>query len=280
MSSALYFEKPDYSASATQTVDITVIGQTQDPLGKDQTIVVSVPLESLNNSLAITAVAGWNLARLEGPDSAQKYPGVTFSPSVLVAAALADAEALTAEDRFLHSNSGTGSDPAFTDDAASAGLMSLQGYMNEIVDADFNASDFHKIPLEAVKAIDRKELACDRLSVVLGAPVTHLSTEASEDNDYALRLFEQAAAAGKIVDEDKDGRTVVKPAFAAGDSISVYVKYILNKTRRYLLDEDAAPRAAFKVGNVIIDPTDGQEQEVSNDVFKTVEWKFTAAAAQ
>jgi hypothetical protein len=278
MSASLYFEKPDYSASASMSVDITLIGQTQAPLDKDQTIVVSVPLASLNDSLEVTAAAGWNLAKLEGPDSAQKYPNVIFKPASLVAAALADAEGKTAEDRFVAPNSGTGADASFADDAASAGLQSLQAYMNAITDADFPVSDFQKIPLEAVKSVDRKELACDRLSVVLGAPVPSLSTEESADNDWALRLFEQAAAAGKVVDEDKIDRTVGTPSFAAGDSISVYVQYNLNKTRKYLLDGDAAPRAAFKVGNVIIDPSDGQEEETSSAVMKVVEWKFTAAA--
>ena len=277
--SALYFEKPDYSASATQEVDITLIGQTQIAPDADQTIVVSTALAYMNDSLEIEAVAGWNLSRLEGPDSAQKYPNVTFKPATLVSGMVRDANSETVEDRFLHSNSGTGSDPAFADDAATSGLLSLQDYMNEIVDSNFNASDFQKIPLEAVKSVDRKELECTRLSVVLGEPVPSLSTETSGDEDWALRLFEQAAAAGKIVDADATGRTVAGPSFAAGDSISVYVKYTLNKTRKYLLDGDAAPRAAFKVGDLVIDPSDGDEEETSNDVDKVIEWKFVAVAA-
>jgi hypothetical protein len=153
--------------------------------------------------------------------------------------------------------------------------------MNTIDDSKFSpTSDYRKIPLEAVKSVDRKALMCSRLSEVLSAAVASKGTETVAADDWSLRLFEQAAAAGKITEGNDDNsadRSVVKPNFASGDSISVYVKYILNKTRKYLLDSDAAPRAAFKVGGITIDPA--SSSETSEEVFKTVEWKFTGVGA-
>jgi hypothetical protein len=271
--SALYFEKPDYEANASQTVDIALIGKTVAPLEAELTIGAYVSVDALNRSMAISNAVGWSLANLDGPDGSQKYPNVTFSPVTLVRAMQVEGSG-TVEDRFLALNADAQSGDYVVDDDGRA-IESLQQYMDAIHDDKFPASNFEQIPLEAVASVTHEKLECQRLADVLAAPVSNLSTIELAENDWALQLFAQAAAAGKIADTTDGLRDVEAPAFALGDSISVYVTYRLQKTRAYLLDEAEGDMKAFQIGELTITP--GESTETSQVVSHMVEWKFIAA---
>uniref|UniRef100_A0A6C0JYB4 Uncharacterized protein n=1 Tax=viral metagenome TaxID=1070528 RepID=A0A6C0JYB4_9ZZZZ len=267
--SELHFLKPDYVSNASQTVDVTLIGQTVDPLESDQTIVVNVPLQALKDSLVYSPAPEWTLSDLDGPNGAQSYPQVTFTPSGLVAEAVKPSSK-TAEDRFLELNA-----YAVSDDGAN-GITSLQEYFDGIADDKFPEGDLKRIPIDAVKSVQHQALSAQPLSTVLATAVTQLSTDTSGANDWALKLFEEAAAAGKIVlpaNRTGSDNGALKPAFVVGDSITVYVTYSMVKTRKFFLDGND-DSDAFTVGNVTI--VHGVTEEVSEPVTKCVAWKFVA----
>ncbi|NDB84321.1 MAG: hypothetical protein EB127_16685, partial [Alphaproteobacteria bacterium] len=67
-------------------------------------------------------------------------------------------------------------------------------------------------------------------------------------------------------------------AFAAGDSVSVYVSYTLLKKRSYTADGDyasSATAALITVGNVTVGPT--AVEETADTITKVVRWKFVHA---
>jgi hypothetical protein len=228
-----------------------------------------VPLQALKDSLVYSPAAEWTLSDLDGPDGTQSYPQVTFTPSGLVAAAV-ETSSKTAEDRFVELNG-----YAVSGDDAN-GITSLQEYFDAITDDKFPNTDLQKIPIDAVKSVEHQALSAEPLSTVLATAVSQASTVTSGANDWALKLFEEAAAAGKIVlpaNRTGNENSPLKPEFVVGDSITVYVTYSMVKTRKFFLDGNDAGDA-FTVGNVSI--VHGVTEEVSEAVTKRVAWKFVA----
>ena len=287
----LYYQDPTLSANATEAIDLTLIGQ-QDvqPLTPDEVIVVKVSPYALGDSLVyasqwtgpITTTAG-----VQGSDavngSAQSYPQVVFRPKVLVDNALVASQS-TALGRFLALDTDAKAEYKFTDDSGDNSLWTLQSYFANTPFV-FTNPLLAQIPAESVKSVTVSKLSTAPLTVGNNAKLGATNFTASEAasnimpdyvssttgfgatpaaNDYALDLFQQADAAGKVAywqvatgAAGTSGSTTAVPAsageglgnavgafsqvkFVAGDSITVYVTYNMIKTKEFHLDAPSA----------------------------------------
>jgi hypothetical protein len=284
----LYYQDPSLAASATEALDLTLIGQ-QDvqPLTPDEVIVVKVSAATLGDSLVYASQ--WTgpkttTAGVEGDNgvngSAQSYPQVVFRPKVLVDGA-AVANSSTALGRFLALDTDAKAQYEFTDDSGDNSLWTLQSYFANTPFV-FTNPLLAQIPAESVKSVAVTKLAT--LPLTAGANATQGATNftAAAGNivadyiasttgggtepaadDYALDLFQQADAAGKVAywqvatgASGTSGSTSATPAssavglanvaafskvkFVAGDSITMYVTYNMTKTKTFHLDAPTA----------------------------------------
>jgi hypothetical protein len=299
----LYYQDPNLSSTASQSLELTLIGETEtQPLTPDEVIVVKLPAASLGDALVyksnwqgpVTTSGGF-----EGSDnvndSSQKYPKVVFRPKVLVDNAKQLNGNSTALGRFLALDPDSKAQYLFTDDSGDNSLWTLQSYFaNEpFTYSDANAATLSQIPAESVKSVDMTAITAQPLTVdgraVLGAtnfsaamtsvlPASIASTTAAnasapDAGDYALDLFQQADAAGKVaywvVDRTNASTTGVtgstsavaasssegllgdtgysKVSFVAGDSVTFYVTYNMTKTKSFKLDGASGADAKYQI---------------------------------
>ena len=285
MAASLFFKKPDYAGAISQNVDITLVGETTTELEAAQTLVVHVPVADLQASLVYAS--NWNPALSLSADGEQRYPAVVFRPSALVANMAADTDSKTCETRFGEADVTT-----FNDDLATA-CLPAQKYL---VDLTFPASAdlYDLISPEDVAQVEAGIITVSQLSVVLASDVQSASTSESTATDYALNLFEQAAAAGKVTTAGVVDPAIATTAYAApwptgagakkvefvvGDSITAYVTYTISKTRTYLLDAAVTGGTAkFSVttgAGAVVDIPTGDTQTSDSDT-KMIAWRFTA----
>ena len=297
----LYWQLP-LSASASNTTTLTVIGQTENPLSPDEVIVAHVPLSHMKESLIFKSnwVAPKDGATVPG---SQEYPDVQFNPLELVNFQHLE-NTLSAEGRFLSVDPApTVAAPPFTDDSGDNALWTLQAYfMNS--EFTFTNTVIGQIPAESVKKVEAGALTSDVLSRtglpdalvpgsnILSAP--YIWAPGAQDSDFALDLFKQADAAGKVraatvnplggaptsAADASSVRGYSQVDFKLNDSITIYVTYAMTKTKKVSLD-DAGENQKFQITTAsgVVEFTGGDNnEEVSTATNVTVAYQFVAVA--
>ena len=298
----LYYQDPNLSSTASESIELTLIGQADvQPLTPDEVVVVKVPYSALGDALVYKS--NWTgmsttSGGVEGSNavdgSSQKYPTVVFRPKVLVDNAK-QVGSSTALGRFLALDKDAKAQYQFTDDSGDTSLWTLQSYFaNEpFTYSDANAMDLSQIPAESVKSVAVTAISAQSLTsgarAVSGAanftpamnPVlpdyiastTAPSSRSPATGDFALDLFQQADAAGKVaywsVVTDSNGTTgsttaaqasestglpggatpsqFSKVSFVAGDSVTLYVTYNMTKTKTFKLDGASGADAKYQI---------------------------------
>jgi hypothetical protein len=298
----LYYQDPNLSSAASQSLELTLIGEEEtQPLVPDEVIVVKLPAASLGDALVyksnwqgpITTSGGFEGSN-NVSDSSQKYPKVVFRPKVLVDNAKQTNNS-TALGRFLALDQDSKAQYLLSDDSGDNSLWTLQSYFaNEpFTYSDANAATLSQIPAESVKSVDMTAIMAQPLTMdaravsgatnfsaaatsVLPAAIpstTAAGSNAPDANDFALDLFQQADAAGKVaywnVTTDANGTTgsttaavasssegvpageatesYSKVSFVAGDSVTVYVTYNMTKTKSFKLDGASGADAKYQI---------------------------------
>ena len=284
----LYWQNP-VTAAAANTTTLTLIGQTNDPLTPDQVIVVNVPVAEMKNALIYDSLweAPQDGATVPGE---QPYPHVTFNPKLLADSAVADADSLTAEGRFLTVDAEPSvAAPTFADDRGDDSLWTLQSYFMNSAFTFGSSSVIGQVPAESVKKVEAGKLVVDVLSgdglpsgdlFENGEPIladTYTYTGSGDEN-FVLELFKQAVAAGKIkaatasatggaptsTAEAADVAGFSKVDFKVNDSITIYVTYNMTKKKKVKLDTaDNGGAAKFTI------TIDGAEVELEEDQEET-----------
>jgi hypothetical protein len=272
-----------YTADASATNTLTVLGETGVASTVDQTIVVHVPASALKE--ALTFNPSWEIPADNVLDT-EKLPTVTWDPSKLEAAMKLDGDSKTAEDRFLAKYTLQGKDATFEDDAGSS-LETMQQWIAYVPPpAD---SDIEKIPFEAIIKVVPGAVTAGKLgdSQRLGAsPVVVGNADAGAHASDVMNLFEQALAAGRATESangDVGAAGAGKLEFVNGDSITVYVVYTISKTVRVEIDVvNATGSAQYQIPGVaqVIDTAHPLEESTADadKVSKTVAYKFLAHA--
>jgi len=240
-----------YEADASQTVTVSVAGEESPGMTADYTIDVT----SSNLASHISYAGAYGTTFINNELSVSTYPTVTVNLPTLVV----DANAL--ETNF-HGSSQTLQDQA--DVPTLAGMFkSLAHEFGLTGEAAFGAI----YPVEAVVGVTYGAVTADTLTSLVA-----LEASSSEGSAPVL-LWENLLAAGKISNATlQDGNSGGSPTFVAGDSLSVFVKYSLAKTRTFVLDGAATGgTASFTINGIAID-ADGVSEE--SGLQKTVEWKF------
>jgi len=239
-----------FEENIDQTTDIKLAGETNTaPAVADATIELSVSIAELNAALTWTGNyvnADRTLAREE------QFPLVTFNLTGLWAAADSNASVSTRFSSVEHDKLEGNND----------GVDTLQGQFKKIVSAFNGISSWTpaNIPLEAVVKVVNNAMTGNTLTQTLVSPAA-----SSVAGSNPVNLYEQAVAADKTKDGGAD--------FVADDSISVYIKYTLAKTRSYTLDDLDGANASYLIAGMTV-----EEDMESATVEKTYEVKFVAAA--
>jgi len=247
MSSALHYQSV-FEEDIAQTTDIKLAGQTNTgPVTKTDTITLSVSVEQLNAALT------WTGNYVNGDRTlgrAEAFPTVTFDLKSLMdlhASVSADFSDVTKD----------------TLSGANSEVDTLQGKFKKIIEGFTGITSWTpaNIPLEAVVKVVNNEFTGNTLAQTLVSPAA-----SSTAGSYPVNLYEQAVAADKTKNGGAD--------FHAGDSISVYIRYSLEKTRAYVLDGlQGAGATATIAGMTVEDDSETATQE------KIYEVKFVAAAS-
>lgn len=238
-----------FEENVDQTTDIKLAGETNDaPEVADETITLSVTVAQLNAALTWTGNyvnADRTLAREEA------FPNVSFNLAGLFAAADPIGAVSTRFSSVEH-------DKLEGDD--NENVDTLQGKFKKIVSAFTGISSWTpaNIPLEAVVKVVNNAMTGNTLAQTLVSP-----NASSAPGSNPVNLYEQAVAADKTTDGGAD--------FVADDSISVYIKYTLAKTRSYTLD-DLGANGSYLIAGMTVDPDTESASEV-----KIYEVKFLAA---
>jgi hypothetical protein len=330
----LYYQDPNLAANATEALDLTLIGQRDSqPLTPDEVIVVKVSAADLGDALVYKS--DWvgpktTTAGVEGSNavygSNQSYPQVVFRPKVLVDGALVGGGS-TALGRFLKLDPSAKSEYKFSDDSGDNSLWTLQSYFANTPFV-FTNPLLAQIPAESVKSVTVTKLATKPLTAgtrategatnftaaagtIIGDYIARTTLEEDaavgpEAGDYALDLFQQADAAGKVAywqvatgATGTSGSTTATPAssslglagqtasyskvkFVSGDSITLYVTYNMTKTKTFHLDVPSTMggpgTAQYKLtaaDGTVINVSDGVQME-SSPASVVVAYQFMA----
>jgi hypothetical protein len=212
-----------YGDTATQDVQITVYGESAEALSPDHTVVVNVPLADLKG-LVTFSVGNTGTAIVDEEGEIRQYPNIALDPSaVLIAREAGLRAALTSKPRV-----GTfGDDAPANVPTLSAELYAL-GYTGSILDTS--------IPVEAIKEQQPLGVMIDNLDNI----ITSITVEGGETPQVGsdvkkqalASLFEVAVAQGRVTKEDESPHLDL----VLGDSITLYIRYDLEQTRRYRAD--------------------------------------------
>jgi len=271
-----------YTADASATNTLTVLGETGVAETPDQTIVVHVPVSALKD--ALTFDPSWTKPADNVLD-ADTLPTVTWDPKKLADAMKADGDTKTAEDRFLAKYTAQGKDAVFADDAATS-LDTMQKWIAYVPPP--TGSDIEKIPFEAIIKVVPGAVTAGKLgdSDRLGAsPVVVGNGDAGAHASDVMNLFEQALAAGRATESANGDATAAnagKLEFVNGDSITVYVSYTISKSVTVTIDAlNGTGSAQYQIpGGALIDASTPLTESTADadKVVKTVAYKFLAHA--
>ena len=241
-----------YDAAADRTVTVTVAGETGPAMTSDYTI--NVAGVTLSNYISYAGAYG---ATLINNVLTKTYPLVSFDVPALVAnaatieATFRDADALlwAAPNALVPTVAGL-----FKNNANEFGATGTQAFGGEY-------------PIEAIVGVTFGALTCDGLTGIVS-----LSASDSEGSAPVL-LLENLLAAGKVSAATlKDGGGTGRPTFASGDSLSVFVRYTLSKTRTFEIDGSTDGTPFFALNGTTL--TDGNSASEQSTLVKIVEWKF------
>lgn len=263
MPAALYFHHV-YDAEASAESTVKVLGETAGTaVDFDQEIVVHVPVSALKAALSFDP--GWSVPA-DNVLNEDKLPTVTWAPRALELA-MKPTDTKTAEDRFLATYTGAATTATFLDDSGASGDA-----MQVIISECDPAADslIEQIPYEAIINVTAGGVVSDQLAEILP-----LSANTDDHESDIMNLFEQALAAGKASEETSGASGVLD--FKDDDSITVYVKYVVNKKTTVELDvaQGAGASKTFTLPNGT-SIADGLDEEGPTREY-TVAWKFVAA---
>jgi len=298
-SAQLYFDYI-YTGAASQTTGITVLGEAESSnVTVQETIVVGVPLSQMNQLLSVTFKSG------ETGPTPGSYPDVALDWTAIATPANTQMDS----QHFLGV---TGSPGNFTDDGGFS-VPTLQSvfaspptpfnYSSTNAAAPHNAV-LALIPAEAVKHVDYdgaitvKNAADVTVTQLVGtasllgngSSMAGDATYDSREESSAVRsLYLQALAAGKLTQASVgavDPSQVSAPHqssfdFQAGDTITVYTRLALTKTRRFIPDtvvDVGMSHTAFKfqVNGTDIVLYTGTDRMISDPAYYTVAWVLQA----
>jgi hypothetical protein len=283
------FYKDIFSATATQELKITVLGETTTPQTPDEVIVQHVDLATLNIVMSYTGT--WSAG--QGPTGGSGYqamPDVTVDFTSLLEVADSENEMGAVFSRIFAGTgaAGCGNDPShplMRDYSGDASLWPIQTYFTNATfsyegktgsNSGLSAAVLNSIPAEAVTSVDVSQLTCDTLRKVVNGGDSqadqlkkYVDDNVSQQNPHVRQLFEQAAAAGKIGPAGTQ--------FVDGDSITLYVLYTMTRTKKFLLDDvqvvgvgNAAQFRPLGLTTAIV----GGEKLESNPKSVLVAWQF------
>ena len=246
--SALHYQSV-FEENIAQQTDIKLAGETNvGPVTATDAITLSVSVEQLNAALTWTGNYV-NADRTLGREEA--FPEVTFDLKSLM-----DLHASVSAD-FSDVTKDTLSGDV-------GGADTLQGKFKKIITGFTGITEWTpaNIPLEAVVKVVNNAFSGSTLAQTLVSPAA-----SSMPGSHPVNLYEQAVAADKTKNGGAD--------FVAGDSISVYIRYTLAKTRAYTLDAlQGGVGASFTIAGMSV-----EEDTESATEEKIYEVKFVAAAA-
>ena len=266
-----------YAAEASQNTSLTVLGEDGLSIVPDETIVSEVSLAALKNALKYSPGWAFPADGKIAPDT--DLPDVTWDPSALVGA-MKESSGETVEAKFVKKYT-TGTAPTFADDAANT-CDSIQKVLYNLQTA--SASIIDDIPFEAITKVAVTTPSVDSLASKLVA-----SSPTDNQASPQFNLFEAAIAAGRAPVEGSGDDSAGKLALNAGDSISVFVRYALSKSRTVEIDlaqgvpsgdaadtagASSAPKFRFPNGDLL---AAGDNDSDSATGTHLVEWKFVAA---
>ena len=258
-----------FSASASEGVSYTLIGETANPAATvDQVIVVDCTVAELNSVLTYEGNWAGDANGVDAVDGVQPYPTCSTDFALLAQAAGARSNL---EDTFNAKDTTGAAVVTFEDNSGDNSLWTLQSYFMNPASYPFSsaptstggvtASLLNGIPAESVKSI-----VTDALTVT---PMADIVAPAVDDAANALELFKQADAAGKI-----PGGGIT--AFVAGDSITLYVDYALSKEKTFKLDAASGALAKFTINGQTVAITDNDK--LTSTASVRIGWQFRAKA--
>lgn len=281
-----------FEGTAAQTTEMTVLGESVTSSSFDQEIVVNVGATVMNTLMVVGTQATTGVG----------YPVVTANFHVL-------STVLNAAYDLFKDVHPTLPGTTFAD-------ASTQGYSDTLQKVfasetfSFASNPLDSIPIESVKKVDYSGaltlknsddvtaavlVATDGLSGGLLPPslVAPNSDTLTDDKEIAVRsLYLQALAADKYLaasspasgTEPTSQATSAGFVFAVGDSVSLFTKLDLTKTRKFIPDPSATSAnsngLSFAVdgSNVVIGDEDATDDYYSSDALPwTIKWKVVVA---
>jgi len=242
-----------YDAAADRTVTVTVAGETGAPMESDYTI--NVPGVPLADHISYSGAYG---ATLINNVLVKQYPVVEVDVPSLVATAATIESRFRGVD-FLLLAAPNGSVPTV------AGLFKTNADEFSVTGTTAFGGEY---PIEAIVGVTFGALTCDGLTDIVS------SATSDAEGSAPVLLLENLLAAGKVSAATlQDGGGTGRPTFAGGDSLSVFVRYTLSKTRVFEVDGAAEGGTPFFALNGTT-LTDGDGASEQSTLVKTVEWKF------
>lgn len=227
---ALEYNYPSYAVDVSQTQTITVLGEDSSALTVDEVITINVPLAKFKECLAYKS--SWD-ASLTGTEAgAQPLPEVALR---MAESASAVDEINTAFAGLKGSPTGTLSSRTWADDASASHDCFSKRLADGSVVFDGSVFDSQDLPKVAIRSIVEGAITAEELSTTLA----EVTTAQAAHKAYLEGLFEQAVAEGRVKKDDAasaKGTGWKCPSFAAGDSLSVKVKYTFKQSRVYEVD--------------------------------------------
>jgi len=244
-----------YDASADQTTTITVAGESS-PAKTPADYVINVPSVPLADFISYSGAYG---ATLINNVMTKTYPMVAVDLPGLVATASTIEAGFTGPELKLVT-------PNATVDTLAGMFKTLANEFGATGTQAFGG----EYPIEAIVDVTFGALNADSLKDVVG-----LQVSSDVEGSAPVLLLENLLAAGKISAATlKDGGGTGRPSFVTGDSLSVFVRYTLAKTRTFEIDvAGTGNTGTFALnGTTLTASTDASESSI---LVKMVEWKFT-----
>jgi hypothetical protein len=250
MSAELKFQKL-YLEDATRTVNIALLGESGAvaPATADLTVPLLVSAAELASILTVTDTDSWAPKKdADGkymPMADSEYPDLTFSVSAvasLTAAGTGHSAAWLARDIdsvcVMPSANIAGTDPKPTLEGL---FNTLQFAFSDQTAGGLTLAQLESIPFEAVSKVASSAVSARPLQTVFADITQQGSTDGVDstvtpDGEYVRSLFEQALGAGKWQSASASAGSSAGWLFSAGDSLSLYVKYSMVKTRTFKAD--------------------------------------------
>ena len=260
MAAHLHYTRANYAANASQTTTVTLAGETSNaPLTEDMTI--HVPCTDLGLFLTWT---GAYTSQLKDGTLLKSYPTVKLDTPAMAA------QAAVIDEKFRHKDYDSLDEP-------NAHVETLQGiFKNATWVYGTKVFEDADLPIEAVVQVENGAITATTLAMVVVA-----FDEDNTQGSHPVDLFEQCLATGKIpAGQLNDVNGTGRPTFETDDSISLYVRYTITKTRKFQVDSDVQNTgvASITVGGVTISSGAARE-ELADSQVRVVRWKFTQTSS-